>query len=68
MTEELNQVMKVRREKLDLLREKGIEPFAYRFSRTHESRTGPGPASRGRKTPGPWTRAGSALRCAWPGA
>ena len=37
MTEELNQVMKIRREKLDLLSEKGIQPFAYRYSRTHEA-------------------------------
>ncbi len=35
MTEELSQVMKVRREKLHLLQEKGIRPFAYSFSRTH---------------------------------
>jgi len=35
MTDELNQVMKVRMEKLDLLREKGIQPFGYRFARTH---------------------------------
>ena len=38
MTEELNQVMKIRREKLELLKEKGIQPFAYRYSRTHEAR------------------------------
>ncbi len=37
MIDELNQVMKVRREKLDLLKEKGIEPFAYRYERTHEA-------------------------------
>ena len=37
MTEDLNQVMKARREKLDLLRERGIEPFAYRFARTHKT-------------------------------
>ena len=35
MSEDLNQVMKIRREKLDLLREKGINPFPYRFERTH---------------------------------
>ncbi len=35
MTEELNQVMTVRREKLDLLKERGIQPFAYSYSRTH---------------------------------
>jgi len=38
MTEELSQVMKIRREKLDLLKGKGIRPFAYRFLRTHEAR------------------------------
>jgi len=38
MTEELNQVMRVRREKLDLLRERGIEPFGYAFARTHTTR------------------------------
>ena len=37
MTEELNQVMKIRREKLELLKERGIQPFAYRFDRTHGS-------------------------------
>jgi len=35
MSEDLNQVMKIRRDKLDLLREKGINPFPYRFDRTH---------------------------------
>jgi len=37
MTEELNQVMKIRREKLELLKERGIEPFAYRFDRSHQA-------------------------------
>ena len=37
MTEDLNQVMKIRREKLDLLLQKGIPPFAYQFSRTHRA-------------------------------
>ncbi len=36
MADELNQVMKVRREKLESLRERGILPFAYHFSRTHK--------------------------------
>jgi lysyl-tRNA synthetase class 2 len=35
MTDELSQVMRVRREKLEALKEKGIQPFAYRFSRSH---------------------------------
>ncbi|NNM06546.1 MAG: lysine--tRNA ligase, partial [Gemmatimonadetes bacterium] len=38
MTEELNQVMKIRREKLELLKDRGIQPFAYRYSRTHTAR------------------------------
>ncbi|MFC1660605.1 lysine--tRNA ligase [Gemmatimonadota bacterium] len=37
MTEDLNQVMKARREKLQILQEQGISPFAYRFSRTHQA-------------------------------
>lgn len=37
MTEELNQVLKVRREKLARLREEGIEPFAWSFHRDHLS-------------------------------
>ncbi len=36
MSDDLNQVMRIRREKLDLLKEKGILPFAYRFDRSHE--------------------------------
>ncbi len=35
MTDDLNQVLKARREKLETLREKGIPPFAYRFQRSH---------------------------------
>ena len=35
MSEDLNQVMRIRREKLDLLRARGILPFGYRFDRTH---------------------------------
>ena len=35
MTEDLNQVMRIRREKLDQLKENGIDPFGYRFDRTH---------------------------------
>jgi len=37
MTEDLNQVLKARREKLEVLVEKGINPFAYRFQRTHQA-------------------------------
>ena len=37
MSEDLNQVMRIRREKLDLLQAKGILPFAYRFDRTHST-------------------------------
>jgi lysyl-tRNA synthetase class 2 len=35
--EELSQLLRARREKLAALQERGIEPFAYRFDRTHTS-------------------------------
>ncbi len=35
MSQETSQLLRTRREKLDALREKGIEPFAYAFSRSH---------------------------------
>ena len=35
MTEELSELLKNRREKLDQIREKGINPFPYRFDKTH---------------------------------
>ncbi|MEY8443469.1 lysine--tRNA ligase [Lactococcus ileimucosae] len=35
--EELNDQMKVRREKMEALREAGIDPFGHRFVRTHNS-------------------------------
>ncbi len=34
MTDELNQVLRARREKLEALREKGVEPFAYGYDVT----------------------------------
>jgi lysyl-tRNA synthetase, class II len=37
MTEDLNFVLRARREKLDALRAAGVEPFAYSFSRTHSA-------------------------------
>ncbi|GMR13072.1 MAG: lysine--tRNA ligase [Gemmatimonadota bacterium] len=37
MSDELNQVQQVRRAKLDKLREKGIEPYAYSFDRSHKA-------------------------------
>jgi lysyl-tRNA synthetase, class II len=37
MTEDLNQVMRSRREKLELMEKKGIAPFAYRYPRTHQA-------------------------------
>ena len=37
--EDLNQVLRVRREKLSALREAGIEPFAYAYDASHTSRT-----------------------------
>ncbi len=38
MTEDLSQVLRIRREKLERLLEQGIAPFAYRYARTHETR------------------------------
>jgi lysyl-tRNA synthetase class 2 len=35
--DDLNQVLRVRREKLDALRARGIEPFAYGFERSHRA-------------------------------
>lgn len=35
MSEELNQILRARREKLDAVRERGVEPFGYSFDRTH---------------------------------
>ncbi len=37
MSDDLNFLMKARREKLDRLRESGTEPFAYSYDRTHSS-------------------------------
>jgi lysyl-tRNA synthetase class 2 len=37
VSEELNFVMKARREKLAALRQAGIEPYAYEFQRTHDT-------------------------------
>ena len=38
MSEDLNFLMKARREKLERLRAAGVEPFAYSFDRTHTAR------------------------------
>ena len=35
--DDLNQVLRIRREKLAALREKGVEPFAYRFDFSHRA-------------------------------
>ncbi|MDH5590533.1 MAG: lysine--tRNA ligase [Gemmatimonadota bacterium] len=35
--DDLSQVLRIRREKLDRLRERGIEPYAYNFDATHRS-------------------------------
>lgn len=35
--DDLNQVLRIRREKLDALRERGIEPFAYNYDPSHRS-------------------------------
>jgi lysyl-tRNA synthetase, class II len=37
MTQELSHLLRTRREKLEALRERGIEPYAYRFDRTARS-------------------------------
>ena len=37
MTDDLNFVMRARREKLDALRAAGVEPFAYSFARDHSA-------------------------------
>jgi lysyl-tRNA synthetase, class II len=37
MTDDLSQILRHRREKLDRLRERGIQPFAYVFDRSHTS-------------------------------
>jgi len=37
MSDEMNFVQRARREKLDALAERGIAPFAYEFSRTHQA-------------------------------
>lgn len=38
-TDEQNFVLKARRDKLDALRARGIEPYAYRFARSHTAAT-----------------------------
>ena len=35
--DDLNQVLRIRREKLDAIRERGIEPFAYNYDPSHQS-------------------------------
>lgn len=35
MSDESSQVLRIRREKLDALRREGVEPYAYRFRRSH---------------------------------
>ena len=37
MMDDLNQVMRSRREKLEVLEERGIKPFAYGYSRSHDA-------------------------------
>ncbi|MFS0638460.1 lysine--tRNA ligase [Mesobacillus foraminis] len=37
MSEELNDQLKVRRDKMNALREKGLDPFGKRFERTHDT-------------------------------
>src|SRR5699024_4791721 len=38
MSEELNEHMRVRREKMQDMRDKGLDPFGDKFNRTHEAR------------------------------
>ena len=38
MSEDLSQIRRHRREKLDALREKGVEPYAYAYDRSHLTR------------------------------
>ncbi|MEK9500099.1 lysine--tRNA ligase [Gemmatimonadota bacterium DH-20] len=38
MSDDLNQVLKARRDKLDAIRARGVEPFAYAFDRSHTAR------------------------------
>ncbi|MEX2527373.1 MAG: lysine--tRNA ligase [Gemmatimonadota bacterium] len=37
MTEELSQILRIRREKLEAIREAGLAPFAYHYERSHRS-------------------------------
>ena len=37
MTEELSELLKVRREKLDELRKAGVDPFPYRYEKSHSA-------------------------------
>ena len=37
MSQEMSQLLRIRREKLDALREKGIDPYSYAFSRSHRT-------------------------------
>ncbi len=36
--EELNELLQVRRDKLDTLRERGLDPFGRKFERTHPAK------------------------------
>lgn len=38
MSDDLNQVLKARRDKLDAIRARGLEPFAYAYDRSHTAR------------------------------
>ena len=60
--------MRVRREKLDQLRERGITPYAYSFHRSHVGTEGDWRSSRRRKSRGRWTPRGMAPWSALRGA
>ncbi len=52
MSDDLNFLMRARRDKLERLRAAGVEPYAYAFDRTHTARDGfdhPAGATRGRR-------------------
>ena len=35
--DDLNQVLRIRREKLEAIRQRGLEPFAYNYDASHQS-------------------------------
>ena len=64
VSDELNFVMRARREKLAALEAVGVPPFAYRFDRTHDTASGARGAARGDASEGPTVRVAGRL-VAW---